>query len=159
MIVRAALPSDAADFERMSAELDAYLEALDPHDQSGPAVTQSAEAFLRNGFGDDPCHACLIAEQEGRALGYLLYFFGYWSSHAARALFVADLFVREEARGQGAGRALMHGAARALRARGGSTILWTVWDKNPAAIRFYQSLGARLVREELLMAWQEADWP
>jgi len=69
------------------------------------------------------------------------------------------LFVRETARAQGVGKALMTEATRILRRRGGQTVLWTVWDRNPAAIAFYQRLGVTTVSEEIIMEWQETAWP
>jgi ribosomal protein S18 acetylase RimI-like enzyme len=72
---------------------------------------------------------------------------------------VADLFVREAARSRKVGSALMDEAARIIRRQGGRRILWTVWSRNPAAIDFYWSLGARFVEDEPLMTWTSESWP
>lgn len=100
----------------------------------------------------------LIAEFESAAAGYLLYHFGYWLDDAQPTLHVADLFVRETARGKGAGSALMAEAARILSAHGGKMLLWTVWEKNKCAMDFYRSLGAEFFAEEHLMRWTVERW-
>ena len=38
-------------------------------------------------------------------------------------------------------------------------MLWTVWDRNPAAQAFYERLGATRLKEERLMSWSENAWP
>jgi GNAT superfamily N-acetyltransferase len=160
--VRPATEADVAAVAAMVEEFEDHLNTLANHDEilerPKPAAL-TAEALRRDGFGADPWFSGLLAEQDGAPVGYMLYHFGYWADRAARTLVVADLFVRETARGQGAGTALMHEAARILRQRDGSLIVWTVWDRNPAAIAFYQRLGVRTESEELLMLWPSESWP
>ena len=159
VVIRAAQESDVNAFAAMNREFEDFLNSLDDAPAETVEPPMSAEAFRRDGFGRDPWFSGLLAEQDGRPLGYLLYHFGYWPDAAAGVLFVADLFVREEARRQGVGKKLMGQAAQILRARGGTLMLWTVWDRNPAAQAFYERLGATRLKEERLMSWSENAWP
>ena len=159
MIIRAAQKSDIDALAIMNRESEDYLNALDEKPADIVIPPMNAGAFRRDGFGADPWFAGLLAERDGDPLGYLLYHFGYWADEAAGALFVADLFVREHARRQGLGKKLMDEAAKILRARGGKLILWTVWDRNPAAQAFYEGLGATHIKDERLMCWNETAWP
>jgi GNAT superfamily N-acetyltransferase len=157
--VRPAGASDVPTLGDMAREFQDYINSLcQPGDAPEPAAL-TVEALRRDGFGDDPWFSVLVAERAGVPVGYLLYHFGYWSDRAARALMVANLFVREAARGQGAGKALMREATQILRRRGGDLIVWTVWDRNPEAMAFYQNLGATTHSEELIMLWPDVAWP
>ena len=153
IIVRPARESDAEAVARMGEEFQDFLNALetDPEGAGPPALT--AEGYRRDGFGPRPWFQGLVAELDGAPVGYLLYYLGYWADDAAPCLHVADLFVREAARGRGAGRALMAEAAAVLSRQGGRRVLWTVWCRNRAAIGFYRALGARFFEEEPLMTW------
>lgn len=93
-------------------------------------------------FGDPPAAEVLLAEQDGSANGFALFFHTYSSFSARRALYLEDLFVRPEARQLGVGRALMIELARVAVRRGCSRLEWMVYDANRNALRFYESLGA-----------------
>lgn len=156
--IRPARASDAEAVVRMAEEFEDYLNALDddPAEATPPPLT--TENYRRDGFGREPRFHGLIAELDGAPVGYLLYYLGYWAEDAATCLHVADLFVREAARGRGIGGALMAEAAAILRRHDGRRVLWTVWSRNRAAIGFYQGLGAHFFDEEPLMTWPRENW-
>jgi GNAT superfamily N-acetyltransferase len=141
MTVREALQSDAPAIGKLAAEFASYLRKLG---DTGP-LKMSAEAFLRDGFGDKPAFTGLVAEKDGTVAGYLLYHFGYDADNAARNLHIIDLFVSEDSRGQGIGRALMQEAARRCREAGGTELFWAIFKPNKLAAEFYKKLGASYV--------------
>jgi GNAT superfamily N-acetyltransferase len=51
----------------------------------------------------------------------------------------------------------MEAVAGIVQRRGGLTLFWTVWRKNPKAVVFYEHLGARPWDEEILMKWSLPD--
>ncbi|MFN8457818.1 MAG: hypothetical protein U0401_24715 [Anaerolineae bacterium] len=57
----------------------------------------NAEVYRRDGFGDHPAFAGIVAELDQRLVGYLLYTFGYDTDRALRYLFVIDLLSRNPA--------------------------------------------------------------
>jgi GNAT superfamily N-acetyltransferase len=152
--VRACTSGDAAAVAALSAEFAAYLRALG--DPAPGAVT--AEAYLRDGFGERPAFEGLLAEADGRAVGYLLHHPGYDTDRGGRVLHVADLYVSSDARRLGVGNALMHAAAEVCRGFGGRAVVWAVYGPNAAARGFYESLGAGY-SDDLLMSWPVAATP
>ena len=131
---RKAIEAMLHEFMDYFAEIDAVAAAEDPY----PDRDLADAAGL--GFVRDPLCASVIAEAKGQPVGYLAYHYGVWEIYPA--LYVAGLFVRKSARGQGVGRALMDEAQRLATARGATHITWMVWRKNAPAIGFYEGLGA-----------------
>ena len=86
--IRPADPSDAATIVRLVRELAAYEGLLDQ--------VQATEAdILRDGFGERPRFACLLAEVDGAAVGFALYFDIYSTFEGRSGIFVEDLYVAE----------------------------------------------------------------
>ena len=104
----------------------------------------------RHGFGARRYFEVLICERDGAAIGFALYFFTYSTFMARPTLYLEDLFVLPEARGRGAGRALLAALARIATRRRCGRMEWTVLDWNTPSIGFYERLGARLRRDWIL---------
>ena len=84
----------------------------------------------------------LQARGDGDVLGFACV---YWTQDSVSARDVAvlyDLFVVEQRRGAGVGRALIEAAAAAARARGLPTLSWLTAVENERAQRLYDGLGA-----------------
>ena len=145
--IRDARRADVPAIARLAAEFAQYMRALGD-------VTQfrlDAKALERDGFGSDQAFRGLVMEYAGVVVGYLLYHDGYDTDAACRVLFVADLFVTKEARGQGIGTALMHKVSEIEAARGARQLVWTVDQHNVEAQRFYKRIGADFVESLRLM--------
>ena len=102
------------------------------------------DTYLRDGFGPNPAFRALVAELDGEIAGYAVYYSGYDTDTATRGVYLADLFVRDAARRQGVGRALVAGVADACRAHGGRWMFWSVLRHNKAGRRFYKALAPEL---------------
>ena len=149
LTIRAATANDAVAIGELAQQFATYLRSLgDPTD-----FRFNAETYLRDGFGPPPAFAGLVAEVDGRVVGYLLYHFGYDTDRAMRLLHVIDLYVHEGARRHGAGRALMHAAAHICRQAGGRELFWSVYAPNTLAAEFYERLGARYTKDLKFMYW------
>ena len=122
----------------------ARYERLERQCVIGPA------AIRRHGFRRRPYFETLICRRDGRAVGLALYFFTYSTFLGQPTLYLEDLFVLPEARGAGAGRALLRALARIALRRGCGRMEWAVLDWNTPSIRFYRRLGAGLRKEWIL---------
>ena len=94
--------------------------------------------------------SCLIAERDGAALGYALWHYSYETAWAQHGVFLADLYVRDAARGQGVGEGLMRAMAREAAADGAEFIWWTAYRHNERARAFYKS---RAEEEDRIVAY------
>lgn len=134
--IRPALAADAALIATLIRELAEYEKLLHECHVTAEAIAQSL-------FGSKPQAECVIAERNGTAVGFALFFHNYSTFLAKPGLYLEDLFVRPEARGHGVGKALLAHLAQLAVARGCGRFEWSVLDWNAPAIAFYQSLGAK----------------
>lgn len=139
--IRSATPADAEAF------LD-LVDALADYEKLPRPTPDARERLLRDGFGEPPRRFdALLAERDGRAVGYAIVLETYSSFLARPTLYLEDLFVVPEARGAGIGHAFFrHLAAEAVR-RGCGRMEWVVLDWNTTAIGFYERLGATRLAE------------
>lgn len=142
--VRHAAETDADTVINLSAEFGVYLRTLG--DTTNYQFT--AEAYRRDGFGVDPAFRGLVAEYEAKVVGYLLYTFGYDTDHGCRILNIEDLYVSEQCRRRGVGKALLSTAQDVCRTVGAKDICWSVYKTNISAYDFYVQLGAKLVDDQ-----------
>ncbi|MDE0057120.1 MAG: GNAT family N-acetyltransferase [Defluviicoccus sp.] len=111
---------------------------------SGRASDFTPERFRSDGFGADRAFETLVAEAAGGLLGYAIFYPGYDTDSASRGLYLADLYVREEFRRRGVGRALVQGLAAYGQERGARWMFWSVRRGNRRARRFYRALAPEL---------------
>jgi GNAT superfamily N-acetyltransferase len=133
LLIRPAAVNDVPLLLRFFCELAEY-------ERQPNAVVIEEETLIKDGFGSQPKFRGLIAEWEGQATGYAL-FFGFYSSWKGPGIFLEDLFVREAFRSRGIGRALLSEVARIAQQEGSYGIRWEVLGWNESAIKFYKSLG------------------
>lgn len=132
-IIRPAVRADAGTILRLICGL-ADFEDLRDH------VKISEMDILRDGFGAEPRFECLLAEQDGEAVGFALYYFNYSTFQGAAGIYLEDIFVSPEARGSGLGRQLMERLARVALERGCARFELSVLHWNSAR-DFYRRLG------------------
>jgi len=135
-MIRAATPDDVPTLHALVCEL-ADFEKL------RHAVTATVADLRQALFGERPCAEAILAEVDGQAVGFALYFQNYSTFVGKPGLYLEDLYVRPASRGSGVGRALFVEVARRAHERGCGRMEWAALDWNERAIRFYEGLGAR----------------
>jgi GNAT superfamily N-acetyltransferase len=139
-VIRPCRPGDAEVLARLVRELAEF----ENHEDRARATAESFRVHL---FGPRPYAEAFLAEVAGVPAGFALVFPIFSTFRGEPGLYLEDLFVRQEHRGRGIGKALLATVARAAVERGFGWMGWTVLDWNDPAIRFYQGLGARPVSE------------
>jgi GNAT superfamily N-acetyltransferase len=125
---------ELARFERLEHEVQATVETL-------------------NGslFGPQPAAGALLARTGDELAGYAIYFFTFSSFIGRPGLWLEDIYVRPQFRGQRLGRALFRAVARIGVERNCGRFEWTALDWNEKALEFYRKLGARTMDEWVLL--------
>ncbi len=98
-------------------------------------------------FGARPVAECVLACRNGVPVGFALYYYNYSTFIGRAGLYLEDLFVRTEHRGQGIGEALLRHLAGLAVQHGCARMEWAVLDWNKRAIEFYERMGAVGVRD------------
>ncbi len=89
-----------------------------------------------------------MAENEaGEVRGFALWFLNYSTWEGVHGIYLEDLYVRPEARGEGHGKALLQHLAATAVDRGYARVEWSVLDWNEPSINFYKKLGAAPMEE------------
>ncbi|MBV9559719.1 MAG: GNAT family N-acetyltransferase [Bradyrhizobium sp.] len=140
LAIRAARPADSAtiltllrelaDYQRLDMDVEAAARGIEP-------------AF----FGPQPQLFCDIAEWDGEAAGFAVWFLHYWTFRGRHGLYLEDLFVRPAWRRRGVGKALMRRLAERCIAGDLERFEWAVMDSNSSSIAFYRSIGAQLLEQ------------
>lgn len=134
--IRPATPEDAELILRFITDLAIYEKA--EHE-----VKTDAAGIRDSLFAEGSTAHGLICENDGQPIGYAVYFFNYSTWLGKHGLYLEDLYVSPEARGLGAGKALLRHLAQLAVALGCGRFEWSVLDWNTPAIDFYESFGAR----------------
>ena len=121
--------------------------ALAEYEKLRHAVRADPALLERHLFGARPAAEVLIAEQDGAAVGFALFFQTFSTFEGRPGLYLEDLYVRPEARGLGAGKALLARLAQLALERDCARLEWAVLDWNAPALAFYRSVGARPLDE------------
>ncbi len=137
LLIREAERADAATILRFVRELAIYEKA--EHE-----VAATEETVAESLFGPASVTRALICERDGVAIGFAVWFFSYSTWLAKNGLYLEDLYVTPDARGSGAGKALMKRLARIAVENGCGRFEWSVLDWNEPAIRVYDAIGVRL---------------
>lgn len=124
-----------------------FIRALAEYERLTHEVTATEDALRETLFGSHPAAEILIARRDETPLGFALFFPNYSTFLAKPGIYLEDLFVHPDHRGQGVGRALLLEVARLAVQRGCGRLEWSVLDWNEPALRFYASLGATPLSE------------
>jgi GNAT superfamily N-acetyltransferase len=128
-----------------------FIRELAEYEKEPQAAVATEEDLKRDGFSVQPKFRVVFAEWDGAPAGFALFFYHNSTWRGQPTLFLEDLFVRPRFRGRGIGKSLLvHLARLALRENCGR-FEWQVLDWNVTAIRFYESLGATVLKEWLTM--------
>ncbi len=119
-----------------------FIEQLAEFEQLRHEVQASEDALATTLFGPRRAAEVIIASLAGRDVGFALFFETYSTFLARPGIHLEDIFVVEDARGHGVGRALLGSLAAVAEQRGSGRLEWAVLTWNDPAIRFYQHVGA-----------------
>lgn len=134
-----------AAFADMPAVL-ALIQELATFEREPDAVEVRIADLEKYGFGPDKHFHCFVGETGEGIVGMALVYprFSTWKGPV---IHLEDLIVTEKARGTGLGSALFEAVIRYGHAQGARRICWEVLDWNEPAIAFYESRGARVLRD------------
>ncbi len=134
-MIRSAAIGDVDDLIQMIHDLAEYERSPDSVEIDGDLLTRAL-------FGRSPTVFAHVAEEDDRLVGMAIWFLNFSTWTGRHGIYLEDLYVRPEVRGQGVGRALFTALATIAHQSGHTRIDWSVLNWNEPALRFYRLLGA-----------------
>jgi diamine N-acetyltransferase len=125
-----ALVRELADYEKLTHEITAKPEDI-------------AAAL----FAPEPRLHCDIAEWDGEPAGFSVWFLNFSTFRGRHGVYLEDVFVRPASRGRGIGTALLKRLAQHCVEKDYARFEWAVLDWNAPAVKFYESVGAKIMHE------------
>ena len=118
------------------------IRALAVYEKLEHKVVATEDVLRESLFGARPYAETIIAEDDGKPVGFAVFFHNFSTFIGRPGIYLEDLFVNPEARGRGYGKALLARLAAIAKERNCGRLEWSVLDWNEPSINFYKSLGA-----------------
>lgn len=137
----------------------ALLEALARYEKLEPPDAAAKQRLLDDAFGTvtrKPKFTLLVGERGGKVVAYAILLETYSSFLARPTLFIEDVFVAPDQRGEGLGKAMMQAIAREALARGCHRIEGMVLSWNELAKGFYRATGGQVLEDWNLLRYDRA---
>ncbi len=131
-------PVAVEEFERLLPLIAAYQRFYEVEEID----EERNRTFFRRFLAPSEDGLLLVARRKGELVGYACLYWHFSSLEACECVLMNDLFVSENARGEGVGRALIEATAEVARERGVPFIEWSTAPDNHTAQRLYDSTDA-----------------
>ncbi len=136
LIIREATGDDAELILNFIIELAIY-------EKAEVEVKTNVDGIRESLFADAAKAHALICSIDNKPIAYAVYFFNYSTWLGKNGIYLEDVYVTPEYRGQGVGTAVLKYVAKIALKNNCGRFEWSVLDWNKPAINFYNSLGAR----------------
>ena len=118
-----------------------FIKALAVYEKMLDEV-EATEEILREWIFEKKKAEVFFACEDGKEVGFAVFFHNFSTFLGRAGIYLEDLFVLPEYRGNGYGKAILKELARIAAERGCGRVEWACLDWNRPSIDFYRSLGA-----------------
>lgn len=124
-----------------------FIYELEKFENFEAEVVATEKVLMETLFGERIYAEVIIADLDQKAVGFALFFHNFSTFLGKPGIYLEDLYVREEARGKGVGKALLKKLAAICDERDCKRLEWWVLNWNESSIKFYKSLKAEVMDE------------
>jgi len=124
-----------------------FIKELADYEKLSHEVVASVETLEETLFGDPAYAQVIIAEYQGDAVGYALFFHNFSTFTGRPGIYLEDLYIQPQFRGKGFGKSLLSYIAKLAVEKRCTRVEWSVLDWNEPSIQFYRSIGAKPMDE------------
>jgi GNAT superfamily N-acetyltransferase len=124
-----------------------FVRELAEYERLSHEVVATEEDMRKALFGPRPFAEVIFACLDDEPVGFALFCYNFSTFLAKPGIHLEDLYVRPACRGRGIGQLLLSWLARETIKRDCGRLEWAVLDWNAPSIKFYDSLGARALKE------------
>jgi GNAT superfamily N-acetyltransferase len=124
-----------------------FIKAIAEYEKLSDQVNATNETIIEHLFSQKSYAECIIAYENNIPIGFALYFHIFSTFVGKPGIYLEDLFVLENYRGNGYGKKLLLQIIAIAKQRNCGRVEWSVLNWNKPAIDFYESLGATAMNE------------
>lgn len=124
-----------------TAEILKFIKKLGEYEKMENQIV-ATEELLKEWIFEKGKANVILCEEDGKAVGFALYFYNFSTFLGRAGIYLEDLFVLEEHRGKGYGKGLIKKLAQTALEEGCGRLEWSCLDWNTLSIEFYKSIGA-----------------
>ena len=124
-----------------------FIKELAEYEKLSHEVVATEDILRETLFGDKPHAEAIIGYFNSLPVSFALFFHNFSTFLGRPGIYLEDLFVKPEVRGQGIGLKMLKYISRLAKERKCGRLEWWVLDWNETAIAFYKKLGAKAMDE------------
>jgi len=118
------------------------VKKLAGYEKQDPPDSQAEVRLKKDALSKNPKFEAYLVKEQGKILGYVIFYMTYSSYLALPTLFIEDIFVLEGWRRKGIGGKMFQFCVQHAKERECGRIEWCVYNWNTPAIKFYENLKA-----------------
>ena len=118
-----------------------FIKALADYEKMLDEVVATEEGLKESLFVKNQAEV-ILGEEDGKPVGFALFFHNYSTFLGKANLYLEDLFVKPEYRGKGYGKTLLSFLGKIAVDRNCGRLDWWCLDWNTTSIEFYKEMGA-----------------
>lgn len=127
-----------------------FIHAIAEYEKLEKKVVLKKESLFNYLFGERKFAEVLMLQQDEKDVGFALFFHNFSTFEGRPGLYLEDLFILPEYRGNGLGKATLKRLAQIARERDCARFEWVCLDWNTPSIEFYVKQGANPLKEWII---------
>lgn len=127
-----------------------FIKKLAEYEKLSGEVSAEIKDIENSLFSENSNAEVIIGYLKKQPVAFAIFFHNYSTFLGKKGLYLEDLFVVPEFRGNGFGKLMLKFLAKLAVERNCGRFEWSVLDWNTSAIEFYKSIGAQLKKEWIL---------
>ena len=127
-----------------------FIRQLAIYEKLFDQMVATKKDLRKNLFGDSRYAETIIGYEGDKPVCFALYFYNFSTFLGKPGIYLEDLFVYSDYRGKGYGKAMLTYLAKLAVENGCGRLEWAVLDWNEPSLVFYESLGARPMKEWII---------
>ncbi|WP_160685847.1 GNAT family N-acetyltransferase [Clostridium sp. C2-6-12] len=127
----------------------AFIKQIATYEKMLDKVIATEESLKESIFENNRAEALLI-ELDKKVIGYIVYFFNYSTFVGREGLYIEDIYIKPEYRGQGLGKICFEFLVRIAKKHKCQRVEWTCLDWNEPSLKFYKNIGAKQMNEWII---------
>ncbi|MDR3542099.1 MAG: GNAT family N-acetyltransferase [Desulfosporosinus sp.] len=145
--MKSIIDTELRDFKLRFAELSdvslilEFIKALAEYEKMSQAVI-ATEEVLRESLFERKIAEVIIGEYQNQPVCFALFFYNFSTFLGKPGIYLEDLFIKPEMRGNGMGKIMLSFLAKLAIERKCGRLEWWCLDWNEPSIKFYKNMGA-----------------